>query len=531
MDRLPRSHGLARGRIGLLAIAWLIGLATGSPVFGQPFGSGEPPLAGAPAAPQTAPFVPAQATVPSTEPQDPPAPLVTLRVRVPAQISSTEELKYRLVVDNPSRAPAHHVQVRERLPRNVQFMRATPEAKVQGQDLTWDLGTLAPQAHKEIVVEVKPDGTGDIESSAFVQFEHGQMVRTRLLRPDLRLRVQAPRYVRHPDPIPFQIEVTNSGPSRLVDVVLKDELPAELKFSDSKPSTSGENPLTWKLGTLGPGETRRVQFWAIAPQPGTFHDQAEVSAGSVRQQSRAEVVVGEAKMEVAQAGPMRRAVGRAAAYRITVRNAGTVPLGGVQITDAVPRQMTFLRADSAGRLEGNQVIWQLGELKPGERRTVQMEMQAREGGKLLNVAQITAEGGLSQRSKPAVTEFEPATGPVVEIDRGDDPLSVGARSVCRVRVFNAGPSPVGQAALTVSVLDHLKIVAARGMTGGKIEGTVVRFEPLPSLTPGMVAEYTLEVQAIKPGATDLRADLQTAPGGPLRTWQESLTIEPAPASQ
>jgi uncharacterized repeat protein (TIGR01451 family) len=488
---------------------------------------GEPPLADSPAGSPAAGLVPAQAIVPSTDAQDPPAPLVTLRVRVPAQVSATEELKYRLVVDNSSRAAAHHVLVRERLPGNVQFLRATPEARVQGQDLTWDLGTLAPQARKEIVVEVKPDGSGDVQSSAFVQFEHGQTVRTRVLRPELRLKVQAPRFVRHPEPIAFQIEVTNPGPARLADVVLKDELPAELKFSDSKPSTSGENPLTWKLGALGPGETKRVQFWAIAPQPGTFRDQAEVTAGGVRQQGHAEVVVGEAKLTVAKTGPARRAVGRPTAYRITVRNTGTLPLGGVQIIDWVPREIAFLRADNGGRLAGDQVRWQLPELKPGERRTVQVEVQANQKGKLRNVAQVTAEGGLSQRSV-AVTDFEQATGPVVEIDRGDDPLEVGRRSVCRVRVFNPGPSPLAQAALTVTVLDQLKILDARGMTGGSIEGSVVRFQPLASLAPGMVAEYTLEVQAVKAGAAELRADLQAAPGGPLLTWQEALTVEPAP---
>jgi uncharacterized repeat protein (TIGR01451 family) len=491
--------------------------------------SGEPPLAGR-AGPPAAP--PANQPAPTTpyahDPADPPAPMVTLRVRVPAQASGSEDLKYRLFVENNSRAAAHHVLVRDRLPANVQFIRATPPPKTQGQDLMWEFGTLGPMARKEIVVEVRSNGSGDVENTAFVQYEHGQTVRTRLLRPGLRLKVTAPPFVRYPDPVSFQIEVTNPGPAAVSDVVVKDLLPADLKFANSKPATSGEDPVTWKLGTLAPGETRRVQFDAIAPQPGKFRDHAEVTAaGGVRLEGHAEVVVGEPKLTVVKTGPARRSVGRPAGYRITVHNGGTMPLTGVQVNDGVPRGITFRHADSGGQLAGDEVRWRIGELKPGERKTVQVEIVASQPGRLRNVATVTADGGLKDRNE-AVTEFEAARGPAVEIDRGDDPLEVGRRSTYRVRVVNPTAASVSGINLTFSVLEELKILDARGMTAGKIEGTVVRFEPLLTLAAGASAEYTVEVEAVKAGPTRLRADLLSAGGTLPWTWEETLTVEPAP---
>jgi uncharacterized repeat protein (TIGR01451 family) len=326
--------------------------------------------------------------------------------------------------------------------------------------------------------------------------------------------------------VPFQIEVTNPGPTPVADVVVKDLLPPELKFANSKPATSGENPLTWKLGTLAPGESRRVQFDAIAPQPGKFRDRAEVTAaGGVRLEGHTEVVVGEAKLTVVKTGPARRTVGRPAAYRISVYNGGAVPLTGVQISDGVPRGITFRLASDSGQLVGDEVRWRLGELKPGQRRTVQVEIVASQPGRLRNVATVTADGGLKDHNE-AVTEFEAARGPAVEIDRGDDPLEVGRRSTYHVRVYNPTAASVSGISLTFSVLKELKVLDARGRTAAHITGTVVEFEPLPTLAGGASAEYTVEVEAVKPGPTRLRADLRSSGTTGTWTWEETLTVEP-----
>src|SRR5712692_5137775 len=60
--------------------------------------TGEPPLAERFPPPQTKPMLG------TAEPQDPPAPIVILRVRVPASAVAGQELAYRLCVENCSTA-------------------------------------------------------------------------------------------------------------------------------------------------------------------------------------------------------------------------------------------------------------------------------------------------------------------------------------------------------------------------------------------------------------------------------------------
>src|SRR5262249_13719761 len=142
---------------------------------------------------------------------------------------------------------------------------------------------------------------------------------------------RAPLY----DFVTFRLEVTNAGPGPVRGVRLTDTLPEGLDFQNSRPATGGENPLSWDLGDLAPGQTRRVEYSAIPKKTGTFTNRAVVpAAGGLRQESSARLWIGEPRLAVVKAGPRRRLVGRPATYLITVSNPGTMPLSNVRLSDA-----------------------------------------------------------------------------------------------------------------------------------------------------------------------------------------------------
>src|SRR5262249_865077 len=101
--------------------------------------------------------VPGSRTGGGLEPSDPPVPLVALRVRVASVSAPGQDLDYRLVAENLSRAPAHHVLVRYAVPANAEFVRAnpSPEPADQKPELVWRLGTLKGGERKEIAVTIK----------------------------------------------------------------------------------------------------------------------------------------------------------------------------------------------------------------------------------------------------------------------------------------------------------------------------------------------------------------------------------------
>ena len=517
---------------------------------------GEPPLAEAPPSmpPADAPMPPFTAPPPTPlgpregglipgvpfvgpEPMDLPVPIVRLRVRAPAEIQPEKEIEYRLIVENASRAAAHHVVVHDRLPpRTDEKVRADPKPTRQTKndktgttDLFWELGTLKPGERKEIVLAVKPTGTDDVRNSAYVQFEHGQAVKTRIARPRVQFRASAPAQAMLHDSISFQLEVRNTGPMPVKDVVVTDELPDGLEFLNSKPDPAQEHPLTWKLGELAPGQSRRIEYQVISKKAGTWANKAELkAAGGVQEKASASVTVGEAKLSLHKTGPQRRLVNRSAPYQITIRNPGTMPATNVQVSDLVPSGIDLVSASPGGRLERGFVRWSLGTLRPGEQRTLQVVIRAPRPGRYGNVVQAQADHNLTAKAQADETHFETASGPAIEIDKSADSLEVGQKMRCTIRLLNAGKTAFLGGRLLVTVPEEMTASNPLGPTSATIEGQTIRFDALPVLDAGGEAAYTIELEAKKAGETRLRVELSDGRKEPEpQIWEEKILLRPA----
>jgi uncharacterized repeat protein (TIGR01451 family) len=503
------------------------------PTQGVPLNTPEPPLADGPAVPPEPTLLPPRilptegAVAPAAPVFDPPVPVVAIRVRVPAHALPDRELTYRITVENTSQARACHVRVNNPLPRGVRFVKATPEPAAQEPALRWDLGNLEPAARKEIVLVVVPTDGAEIRNCARVQFEHGQCVVTRIDRPELRLRATGPDRVRLNRAAKFVLEVTNTGRAEARNVVLTDKLPAGLDFHNSTPQAAGENPLTWKLGTLAPGQTRRVEYNALAFQAGRFENRAVVEgAGGLRREATHGVFVGEPRLNLVKSGPARRLVNRPTPYLITVTNVGDIPAENVRVTDELHRNLVFLRASDGGRVMGDRVEWALGTVAPGARRTVRLEVRAvKADGAFHNVATAAADDLPSVQSR-ADTDFEVGAGLTAEIDPSGDPVEAGRPATYTVRLLNAGKERATNVGLVVAVPNEVRLTGARGRTTvAEQDRQKVRFMPVPGLPPGAEAVYTISVRAEQPGSGPLTVEVtsdQTA-ATPLR-WEEKITV-------
>lgn len=475
-----------------------------------PLASGTPSGPGTPGIPESVPAATGPAV---TGPiADPPAPHVTIRVRVPAMATPGQDLEYRLVVDNTSPAPAHKVRVRA-LPTNTQFKRATPEPTEKKPELIWQLETLAPNSRKEIVLVVQPNGDGEVLCCARVQFEHGQCVRTRLTQPQLQVRMSGPTQVTVNDTDTFRIEVSNTGQREATAVQLSNTLPPGIDFLNSKPSTTGNNNLlVWNLGNIPPGKTVKVEYDALISKTGTLVNKAEVKdSRNLKQETSAQVVVTEPKLALTVAGPLKRIVGRPATYLITVSNPGTGPVKNVEVVEAVSAptesdpSIVILSASAGGKIQGGTVRWSLGTLPPGSKQVVQLTVQARTAGKFISGADATADRGLKAHAEAAATLFEASTSLALEIDKSHDPLEVDRTGTYSVRVANQGSTPLTQVKVVFTLPEELKVTGMKGKTEGKQEGQVIAFALLEALAPGDQAVWAVTAQALRAGEVRLRA--------------------------
>jgi uncharacterized repeat protein (TIGR01451 family) len=483
--------------------------------------SPEPPLAGA----RPQPVAPG-----SPYPVDPPTPVVGLRVRVPASAGPNQEIEYRITVENRSQADAHHVTVRDTVPGNARFVRATPEPTSAAPELTWQLGTLAGCTAREIVLVLAPTGTGDISNCARVQFEHGQCVTTRIERPGLGVRKVGPQQAGLNEIVTFQIIVTNGGAVPVSNVSVVDKLGEGLEHA------SGKNTLAWNLGTLGPGESRTVDYQVTARKLGKLCNQAAVSGdgGAFDKTETCVVVVGAGAgpapagpaagsgLSLVKRGPEQRFVKSPANYQITVSNTGPGIITNVVVTDFLPPMTTLVSASDAGRLTGNQVQWLIGTLQPGARRTVQLALQAQAAGQIVNRAAATADRGFRADAQ-ATTVFEGAAGLTFDLDVKDNPIAVGAQTSYIVTVLNQGLAAAKNVQMTVTLPEALQMVNAKGPTNGRQQGQQVVFEPLAALNAKSEVRYEITVKALREGEVKCRAELRSEALGDRPVIREQST--------
>ncbi len=528
--------GAKRATSLLLFATWaLVGVVSPGPSAAQPGPvfdrvvqrfqppSPEPPLADGTVTPRAGDnWTPAGA-----DPNEPPTPVVSIQVHVPAVANAGQELEYRIVVENRSRAAAHHVLVRDKVPDTARFVKAAPEPKDREPELRWDLGTMQGGTRKEIILTLVPTGAGDVENTARVQFDHGQRVKTALSKPTLRVREVGPAQGVIGAVLKYQIEVTNVGSADAVDVDLTNMLPVggELTFSNSEPSTPGDNPLRWRLGTIAPGQTRRVKYEVIAAKAGTWSTKVRASTKTVAEDASTTITVGEPKLSVIKTGPSRRLVNRAAAYQITVANPGTVALTGVQVVDRIPADITFLSASGGGQHVGGQVQWDLGNIPAGGRKVVQMVIRSAKPGELTNVAEVRADHDLRARDA-VLTTFENPKTLAIEIEKNVDPVDVGREAIYTIRVLNPTGQGATNLALAIFVPEELRVIDARGPTQADKRQPKVTFASLPALGAGLETAYTLRVQAANPGAARLKVELtaDSLPPGTVISQDENVTV-------
>lgn len=495
---------------------------TGSPVISTPYSGTEPPIEG-----QSSPKpTPSKNFMGTFSPSDPPAPFVTIRVRVSAQASPNDELEYRILVENHSPAEAHQVRIRNNIPTNAKFVRASPPPDSLESELIWKLGSLAGNSSKEIKLVVIVTGTGEVNCISRVQYEHGQAVKTQLASP-LLLKMTGPIQAMLYDTLSYQIDVFNTGNSELTGVQLTNIIPEGLEFLTSKPSTNGENPLVWNVGSIPGGQSKRLEFQAAVKKTGEFINKATVTTSSgMKKETSSKVEVGEIKLALNMGGPNRRNINRPASYQITITNSGNQIVRGIKVSNKLDPSTQFLAASGGGRYENGEVKWLIPQLAPKQRQTVQMVIKPTAAGTLKNRTEVTADKIPTGLQVEKITVFEINNGLVTEIDKSIDPMEIGEQTALTIRLINNSPNPIKNLILTAISPDTTVVTEGRGPTSFSRQPDKVGFLPLPSLEPGKEVTYSLFLQAKKPGDGTFRIEY-SANEGISGKAEETISILPS----
>jgi len=275
----------------------------------------------------------------------------------------------------------------------------------------------------------------------------------------------------------FLTELTLTAQDCAANVVLRDIVPTGASYARSEPAATVEGrELIWKLGELDAGQVVKTKVWFKAEQEGPLTNCATVSADP---RVCGVTLVGKPGLSLETSGPETAVLGKEVTYKIVVKSTGNVVAHGVVVSNSVPPGLSH----SSGRSE---LSFDLGDLAPGQSKSVSVTFKANQRGKVCNVA--TAHG-----SNAGLVQAEACTVvlvPGLKVEKsGTKEQILGRNADYEITVANSGDTILRNVVITDNVAAETSIVAAPGATFTSTKATWT----VPELKPGAKVNQAIKL--------------------------------------
>ncbi len=425
-----------------------------------------------------------------------------------------QQIEYNIVVTNPSQVATSNTVLTDNVPDGIQYVSSQPDAKVAGQTLTWNLGSIAAGGQSAVKVIAKTTKVGTFHNTANVTADHGLAAEaaddTVVTAPVLEIAKTAPAEVLICEPITYTVTVTNTGDAPATNVKLEDELPEGLVYQEKHSKIMAD------FGTLAPGESKRVRYEVTASKTGTYTNTVTVTGdGGLNVSAKAKTIVRQPVLAIVKDAPRTRFAGRNITYTITVTNKGDGVAKNCVVMDSVPAGCTFLSASGGAEPVAGKLSWNLGDLAPEASRKVTFTVKTQAMGNIENLATVSAI--CAKNSAKAVTAVQGIPAILLECVDEADPIEIGAQETYTITVTNQGTAADTNIVIKCTLPGEQEFVSASSPTKETVEGQVVTFAPLKSLAPKAKATYKVVVKALKAGdvrfTVSLKSDQLKTPVG------------------
>ncbi|MEM8946028.1 MAG: hypothetical protein AAGD11_12700, partial [Planctomycetota bacterium] len=368
----------------------------------------------------------------------------------------------------------------------------TPAATIDPFESNGTPAYAAGQPASNPMREFQPEFEAAPAAQTFARPQTGILQTTQ--QPVIVSHVEGPRSILVGREATYQVTLENTSSTAAKNVAAEISVPEWAELVDAM-STSGvversgngaiTGALEWKLSDL-PARASQALRLRLIPRSGRPL-QLGVRWSQAPVQSQAVVEVQEPKLELAISGPQEVRFGKPQRYRLTLRNPGTGTTEGVS-----------LRLVPPGGDENSATTQQIGSLKAGEVRDIDLELTAREAGELLIRADAVADGGLNAETTKTVL----CRKPELKVDwRGPDKKYAGTVAAYYFRVSNPGTAATDPVDMSVKLPAGTEFISAS--EGFSVDATtgVINWS-LAALDAGEEQFMQLRCKIARPGAND-----------------------------
>ncbi len=381
-----------------------------------------------------------------------------------------DEVVYQLAYENTGSVEAVSTQIVDVLPPEVSFIESLPTPDtINGQTLSWDLGSVPAGASGAIVIKTQ---VGDdlregtiIHNAATISSTTTGTTRSNtwdvtvlssaVLAVDKASSIAA---IGAGDSVTYDITVRNEGSDSAVNVQVVDTLPAATTFTSatgggthSGDATGGT--VTWTLASLAPGE--QAVYHVTADAATTLVDGDSLlnsvtvtgakpnNGGNLPEvtDSLTLPVTGQPVFELDYRVNRGSVVGDFdLIYTVITHNIGNANALNAVLTATIPPNTTPVSIDAGGRFENGQAVWSTSSLPPTGPITLQfavrMDADIPVNSRLVSKANIIATNAAPKSS--SVTTVVLGESDIEVIKRGDPIITAGEDLDYSISVANVG---------------------------------------------------------------------------------------------
>lgn len=428
---------------------------------------------------------------------------IMLHQVVPTSAQPGENFTYEFHVTNLTDGTLQNVVVAQQSKQNLTVTGSTPQGAEAGDQITWAIGELGPRETRIVRVDAEAESVGLAGNCVGVSYNNYLCATIPVVQPDLELAKSATREALVCDEIllRYQVRNTGSGPARSVRI--RETLPEGLTTVEG-----GRRQFELDAGDLAPGESRSFEVRAKAAGTGEFTSGASaVAAGNLTAESSDTTTLVRAPRLAIQAEcTEQQYLGRNFTHTYTVSNLGDGASAGATASIQIPSGAEFVRASGGGTVQGNAVVFNLGDLDADESVNISATFRAAQSGNYASRGSVSGACAESA-ADTCQTRVVGISAILLEVIDLTDPVEVGEETIYEIVVTNQGSAVDNNIRITCVLPGALQLLEAGGQTNASTAGQRVSFAPLPSLAPGAQAKWTVRVRAADTGSVRFRVEM------------------------
>jgi uncharacterized repeat protein (TIGR01451 family) len=278
---------------------------------------------------------------------------IALTKSEPSDVLICDPIPATITVKNTGSSALSGVQITDMLPTGL-----TSEGK---QNLSFDIGSLAPGESKEVKYTATASTTGKLVNNAKVTSTQGVTAEasatTTVHQPVLAISCKATEQQFMGRKFEVSYTVSNTGDAAAAGTVLEVSVPAGLEVVSAGSGTVANGKITYNLGSVDASAPQNVSATFTSATGGTFEfaGTAKGTCASAVSTSCSTKVVGLAAILLEKADdPDPVAVGDSTTYTVKVTNQGSAEDHNVQVIVTIADELTPV-SSSEGTISGNTV--------------------------------------------------------------------------------------------------------------------------------------------------------------------------------